>query len=346
MFNRKNSIRLAASAAALCMIMGAASCGGDTPAPEAETSASETTTTAATTTTKATTTTIKVTTTTTTTPPPLPVMSAYEEYFDTNPDIKGWIRVGGTPIDYPCVQAEDNKYYLTHTFENVEDKNGACFIDYKCKFTTRTRPANTIIYGHNMVTGPSFAKLTTYCPWYYSGATKNTGVMSLDQYKENPTITFDTIWEEGTYKVFAAMYVNTLEKHGDVFKYYKRRDIKSEGQFFDYIGNIMDRSLFYTDVDLQYGDEILTLSTCYYPFGKDVDTRFVLFARRVREGESTDVDVSKAYINPDPLYFKYWYQCYGGSWGGRTWDTTKVKGFDKYYETHEPKDDLIYRVDQ
>ena len=96
----------------------------------------------------------------------------------------------------------------------------------------------------------------------------------------------------------------------------------------------MDRSLFYTDVDLEYGDELLTLSTCYYPFGKEVDTRFVLFARRVREGESAEVDTSKAYINDDPLYFDYWYQLYGGSWGGRKWDTTKVKGLDKFLETH------------
>ena len=273
----------------------------------------------------------KVTTTTTTTQPPLPVMMTYQDYYDRNNDMRGWIKVGGTPIDYPCVQGTDNKYYLTHNFDNEEDKNGACFIDWMCDFSnTRVRPANTIIYGHNMIQGPSFAKLTTYCPWYYSMYNK-----SLDQYLNNPTITFDTIWEEGTYKVFAAMFVNTQAAHGEVFKYYKQRTIKNEGEFYDYIGRIMDRSLFYTDVDLEYGDELLTLSTCYYPFGKEVDTRFVVFARRVREGEDPTVDVSNAYINPSPLYFDYWYKVNGGSWAGRSWDTSKVKGFDKYYETHE-----------
>ena len=330
--------RTAALLAAICMIAGVSACGGNetqttsADAAQTETAApAETTEPEDTRTTTTTTTAPKVTTTTTTTLPPLPVMETYEDYYARNSDMRGWIKIDGTPIDYPCVQGADNKYYLTHDFDKNEDRNGACFIDYLCDYSsTRTRPANTIIYGHNMVQGPSFAKLTTYCPWYYSMFNK-----SLAEYLTAPTITYDTVWEQGTYKVFAAMFVNTQAAHGEVFKYYKQRTIKSAGEFYDYIGRIMDRSQFYTDVDLEYGDELLTLSTCYYPLGKEVDTRFVVFARRVREGEDPSVDTSKAYINPSPLYFDYWYKVNGGSWAGRNWDTSKVKGFDKYYETHE-----------
>lgn len=339
MSRRSRITKFAALAAAALMIMSAASCGGDnaaqtgetsdvTAAPEESASPEESTTTAATTTA------IKITTTTTTTLPPLPVMEEYQEWVDKNDDIKGWIKVGGTPIDYPCVQGQDNSYYLEHDYEKNEIRNGACFIDYLCEFTTRTRPANIIIYGHNMRSGPSFAKLTTYCPWYYSGFNRSGTNFQINQYLENPTITFNTVWEEGTYKVFAAMFVNTMEDHGEVFRYYRQRTITSEGEFYNYIAKILDRSQFYTDVDLEYGDELLTLSTCYYPLGNNVDTRFVVFARRVREGESAEVDVSKATINYDPLYFKYWYQVYGGSWGGRKWDTTKIKGFDEYVKAH------------
>ncbi|MGN0656531.1 MAG: class B sortase [Ruminiclostridium sp.] len=323
--------KAAALIAAMCITLGIASCGETEESAETESSVSTTAPQEATTT-KATTTAPKVTTTTTTTLAPLPVMEDYNDWYEKNNDMVGWIQIDGTPIDFPVLQSEDNKYYLTHDFDHNEVKQGAIFADYKCTFTTRTRPANTILYGHNMRTGPSFAKITTYCPWYSDYSRTN---MNINQYLTAPTITFDTVWEKGTYKVFAAMYVNTQEKHGEVFKYYKQRDIKNEGEFYNYIAKIMDRSLFYTDVDLEYGDEILTLSTCYYPLGDTVDTRFVLYARRVREGESAEVDTSKAYINPDPLYFDYWYQCYGGSWGGRNWDTSKVKGFDEYFATHE-----------
>ena len=109
----------------------------------------------------------------------------------------------------------------------------------------------------------------------------------------------------------------------------------------------MDRSLFFTDVDLEYGDELLTLSTCYYPLTKDAaDTRFVVFARRVREGESAEVDTSKAVENSNPLYFDTYYKMNGGSWNGRNWDADpdstdtskthlKIKGFEEYYKSHE-----------
>lgn len=329
MANSKKFKRIAAFAAALVLMMSMTACGEQsaqvsdtdsdaavtTEAPNAEGSESATTTTAP-----------LVTTTTTTTLPPLPVMSEYEEKYAENDDLIGWIRLEAANLNDPVVQAEDNKYYLTRDFNGNDYVNGSLFVDYKCQFTTRTRPANTIIYGHNMVTGPSFAKLTRYYDARLNGDYPN----RLDFYLNNPTIEFDTIWEEGTYKVFACMYVNTMEEHGEVFKYYKQRDIKNEGQFYEYIAQILDRSVFYTDVDLEYGDEILTLSTCYYPLGKEVDTRCVVFARRVREGEDPTVDTSKAYTNPSPLYFDHYYKVNGGSWAGRQWDTTKVKGLDEY----------------
>ncbi len=349
MSRSKKFTRAAAFAAAAIMMLTAGSCGGNnnTDTKESDTSASDSagaadTTPNESTTTEKTTTAPMVTTTTTTTLPPLPVMDEYKEDVDKNSDVVGHIRIPGTPIDFNVVQYLDNKFYLSHGYEKEDLRNGVPFVDWQCQFTSRTRPANIIIYGHNMMTGPSFAKVTTYCPWYTSGYNRSGTGFTIKQYTENPVIYFDTIWEKGSYKVFAGMFVNAGEKSydgkfdlGDVFYYFRQRKIANEGEFYDYIGNIMDRSQFYTDVDLEYGDELLTLSTCYYPFGENIDTRFVLFARRVREGESEEVDTSKAYINKDPLYFDYWYKVYGGSWGGRTWDTTKVKGFDEYYKTHD-----------
>lgn len=311
---------MSAAAAVLALAMCISACGEAEPVDAEESESTTPAAPAATTTTTA----PKVTTTTTTTLPPLPVLSTYEEQYAQNDDLIGWITIDGTPIDYPVVQAEDNFYYLDKDINHEFTKNGSIFADYQCEFTSRTRPANIILYGHNMRTGPSFAKLTTYYPWY-------TGTASLQQYLTSPTVKFDTIWEEGTYKIFGAMFVNTKEEHGEVFKYYKQRKITNEEEFYTYIAKIMDRSVFYTDVDLEYGDEILTLSTCYYPVGQ-IDTRFVVFARRVRDGESEEVDTSKAAINYDPLYFDYYYKVMGGKWGGRKWDTTKVKGFDEFLE--------------
>lgn len=319
--------RVAAMLTATALMLSLSAC-GENDTPDEGTSDSITTTAPADQSDVAVTTTTApiITTTTTTTLPPLPVMSEYEAKYTENEDMLGWIRLPAAGIDDPVVQGDDNKYYLTRDFNGNDYKNGSFFVDYKCEFTTRTRPANTIIYGHNMVTGPSFAKLTRYYDATINGDYAN----RLDFYKNNPTIEFDTVWEKGTYKVFAAMFVNTMEEHGEVFKYYKQRSILNDGEFYEYIAQIMDRSVILTDVDLEYGDEILTLSTCYYPFGKEVDTRCVVFARRVRDGESAEVNVDAVKLNPSPLFFDYYYKVNGGSWQGRQWDTTKVKGLDEY----------------
>ena len=350
MFRTTHYKRLAAALTAACVLL-ASSCGGNEQPADTSVTAEVTTVPPETTTTTRTTMAPIITTTTTTTLPPLTPMTAdvpgehsdygdsktYEDFYNVNNDMIGWINIeipGEEDINEPVVQYEDNKYYLTHDFYGKEVKEGAIFADYKCKFTTRTRPANIVLYGHNMASGKSFAKLTRYCVWNNSKITGQR--LGISQYVASPTITFDTIWEKGTYKVFAAIFVNTETKNGSVFQYYKQRKIPNEAQFFDYIGNIMDRSMICTDVDLEYGDELLTLSTCYYPLGKEnADTRFVVFARRVREGESTEVDTSKAYENPSPLYFDYYYTVRGGSWGGRNWDTSKVKGFDEYVKAKE-----------
>lgn len=330
MANFKKVRRFAAAISAMAIVLSMSACGeANVPAEEVDGSATTTTVgDAGDTTTKASTTAPAVVTTTTTTTATLPVLTEYEAKFAENEDIIGWIKLEDAKINDPVVQADDNKYYLTRDFNGNDYQNGSFFVDYKCQFTTRTRPANTIIYGHNMLTGPSFAKITRYYDARLNGDYPN----RLDFYMNNPTIEFNTIWEteRSTYKVFACMYVNTMEEHGEVFKYYKQRDIKNEGQFYEYVSQILDRSAFYTDVDLEYGDEILTLSTCYYPLGKAIDSRCVVFARRVREGEDPTVDTSKAYINDSPLYFDYYYQVNGGKWAGRKWDTSKVKGLDEY----------------
>ena len=41
----------------------------------------------------------------------------FNELKNINNDVKGWIKVNGTNINYPFVQANNNKYYLTHSFD-------------------------------------------------------------------------------------------------------------------------------------------------------------------------------------------------------------------------------------
>ena len=267
------------------------------------------------------------------------ILDKFVDLYAQNSDIVGWITVGGGEhlISYPVMMNEkETDYYLYRNFNKEDSISGSIFCDnHVLPFTAAN---NLVLYGHNMGSGEYFAQLTYYYP-YSSHA--NTFV---DYYKQYPTLQFDTLWEEGTYKIFAGIFINTEEKDGYPYPYYQKRLFTNELEFMDFMGNIMDRSTFYTDVDVEYGDQIITLSTCYYyPMGKEVDARFALFARKVREGEDPSVDVSKLVVNPDPLFFDTYYNRLGGSWGGRTWDVDYpwlVKDFDKYTDIIDSRDNV------
>ena len=253
---------------------------------------------------------------------------SFMELYSQNSDVIGWIRVGDkdTPaINYPVVQAEDNKYYLTKNFLKQESERGTVYADYRNSIEKDDLSGNIILYGHNMWNGETmFAKLTRY----YDGRLHGESDDRLGFYKKYPTVTFNTLYENSEWKVFACVLFNTQSKLGEVYPYNNVIDFKNKNEFNSFILDIMDRSVLWTDVDLTYGDNILTLSTCYYPYGKEnADTRCAVFARKVRPGESSEVDVSKAVVNNNPLKFTYQYQQEGGSWTGRTWDTSKLLSY-------------------
>ncbi len=254
------------------------------------------------------------------------IMPSFMELYAKNSDIVGWITIGEgdkTIVNHPVMQAEDNDFYLERNFNKETTKSGALFADFRNKFEAGSISGNTVIYGHNIWDGSMFAKLTRY----YDGRLGGDYSDRLGFYKENPTLTFNTLYEEAQWKVFACVLFNTEEENGEVYPYTQIHDFESREAFNSYILDIMDRSVLWTDVDLTYGDSILTLSTCYYPYGKNIDTRCVVFARKVRSGESAEVNVEKAMINENPLKFTYQYNAEGGSWQGRTWDTSKLLSY-------------------
>lgn len=268
------------------------------------------------------------------------ILDKFVELYAENDDIVGWITAGGGEhlISYPVLMnVEDNDFYLSHNFRKEESISGSVFCDNHIQPFTDAN--NLVIYAHNMMSGEYFGQLSYYHPYSIHGKES-----FIDYYKKYPTVQFDTLWEEGTYKIFAGIFINVDEKDGYPYPYYRKRMFSTEYEFMDFMGNIMDRSTFYTGVDVEYGDKILTLSTCYYyPFDKNVDSRFVLFARKLREGEDPSVDVSKLVVNPDPLFFDTYYNRLGGSWGGRTWDKDYpwlVAGFEEYTELIDSLDNV------
>ena len=202
-----------------------------------------------------------------------------------NPDTVGYISIPGTEVDFPVVQTNDNSTYLKTAFDGSSNKAGTVFLDYRASIDPKKRSDNLVLYGHNQKDRTMFGSLKDY--------KKN-----IDFYKSHPTITFNSNYKSDTYKIFA-YFVTEVEPgqtdDGIIFDYHNYIDMdrKAYDRFMD---NITERSQILTSVDVRYGDEFLTLSTCSNEFEP---SRFVIFARKTRKGEDTAVDTSKAQLNPN-----------------------------------------------
>lgn len=169
----------------------------------------------------------------------------YAELYAQNSDFIGWIRIDGTSIDYPVMQSKDDPdFYLKHNFSKEYSRFGIPYMQENCGFSSD----NIIIYGHNIKSKSMFNELTEY--------------KDKDFYTAHKYITFDTLEEQRTYKVIAAFKTVAYSDSG--FKYYAFVNANTEEEFDDYVAKCKALSFYDTGVTAEYGDKLLTLSTCEY----------------------------------------------------------------------------------
>lgn len=265
-------------------------------------------------------------------------LEKFAALYSKNSDIKGWVTIPNSRVNHPVVMTTDNDYYLDHDFDKNENRYGVPFIDWRCRFGraedgSTELSTNTILYGHNGAGGKIFCDAKNY----YS---------SFTFYKSSPVITFDTVYEEAQWKVIAAFLTNGSDDgDGYYFDYHNFIEAESKEHFDWFIRQIKRRSVINVidtgAVDVQYGDELLTLSTCSRAADLD-DGRVVIVARKVREGESASVNVSKVTKNENPLYPNAWYKQHGKAvpqWPAE-WinDTDPSEGGGQNYVPDDPDD--------
>ncbi len=182
-----------------------------------------------------------------------------------NPDIVGWIEIENTKINYPVLQGIDNDYYLNHNYKKQKTQKGSIFLnkDYNWDIPS----SNLQIYGHNMKNGEMFQGLLKY--------------KSESYYKEHPTIRFTTAKEDAIYEiisVFPSRVYYQTEKN--VFRYYYFIHAETKEEYDSFVENAKKASLYEIEETAEYGDQLMTLSTCAYHIE---DGRFVVIARKADE---------------------------------------------------------------
>lgn len=229
-------------------------------------------------------------------PPPLIMLENFEPFMEQNPDTAGFLSVPNTSINDIVVQTTDNEYYLDKDFDRNKNQAGAIYIDFRCIANDYDdkQSDNIIIYGHNQANGTRFGTLKKY-------KIKKDSTGNFSFYQQNPTFTFTNLYNEYTYKIIA-MFVIEVEpfqtRDGIIFDYHNYVKFAGERNFDKFKENVLARTAVNTGVDFEKGDKFITLSTCSNEFEP---SRFVVIGRRVRDGESPEVDTSLSEINTDML---------------------------------------------
>ena len=181
----------------------------------------------------------------------------YNKLYSINQDIKGWITVPNTSVNYPIVQGRDNVYYLHHNFNKEANDGGAIFI--ACENKNPFEDQNTVIHGHHMKDGSMFATLNEF--------------KDIDFFKANKYIYISTKDKVRKYEIFS-MYVEKASVNPYEISF------SSDEEYLKYLKALSGKSIYGTDIeDFSPDDKILTLSTCTYEVN---DGRLLIHAKLVK----------------------------------------------------------------
>lgn len=246
----------------------------------------------------------------------------WDEFLAINDEIKAWIDIPGTRVNYPVLKHEGDtvgsQYYLHRSYDHSYVFDGSIFIDYRSKQGVDSK--NIITHGHKMNSGTMYGDLIKYGA--YEG--------DLEYFKEHPTIFFNT--PEGgveQWMIVSVYKTNTIENHGEFFNYLVGK-FSSDAQFMNYVYNIKVRSLFDINVPINENDRLLTLSTCSHEY---TDFRTVIVARKIRPNESVIPYVKSAKLAENPVWPDIYYtDHYGSRPEVTTFKTEYKKGNIDWYD--------------
>ncbi len=176
-------------------------------------------------------------------------MLKLEELQKENSDIIGWIEISDTNINYPVLQGTDNDFYMTHNYEKKYASSGSIFLDKD--YSWEPQSTNLLIYGHNMKNGTMFKDLLKY--------------KDKNFFDSHPSFRFTTVNEDMNFEIISVFQSKVYYKHEqNVFRYYYFINAKNEDEFNSFVTNAKNASLYDTTKTANYGDLLMTLSTCAY----------------------------------------------------------------------------------
>lgn len=162
----------------------------------------------------------------------------WEDFQKDCPNAVAWLMIPGVDLSYPVMQGEDNEYYLHHDPQGNNLFAGSIFMDYE---NTSFNDPHVLLYGHNMLDGSMFGKLSKF--------------KDPDFVCNNGDVYVYTPEGRRTYQVFAVQQVPATS---NVFTVGFVHD-EAFGQF---VADLQAGSSLITEIEVDQESTVLTLSTC------------------------------------------------------------------------------------
>lgn len=179
-----------------------------------------------------------------------------------NPDIRAWLTIDDTSIDYPITQGADNIKYINTDATGEFSLSGSIFLDYSC--AGDFSDFYSLLYGHHMEGGVMFGAIDSFMKKDYFD--KHThGTLYL------PDATYDM-------ELFAILSVDAYDRY--VFT----PGAKSQEEADELLAYIRDNAKVYRDMGVTAQDRIIAMSTC-----ADTQTN----GRTVLYGKLTQIDFTQ-----------------------------------------------------
>ena len=225
---------------------------------------------------------------------PSGTLEKFGRLYEENSDIRGWINIPGTGVNYPVVQsvAPDN-FYTQRDFTKTANKYGAPYFDFNNGIYRDT--GNLIVYGANYGDGAMFSELNNYQrPEYYIA---------------NNLIELDTLQDEMKWQVFSVCLVDSGTKTSE-FDYTQWEEL-GEYEFAEFIYQLRVRSQIISGVNVGSSDRLLLMITDSDAFpGAQL---MVAAVQYVGEPTVVTVDTLLSVKNSQPLMPQKWYDKNGGT---------------------------------
>lgn len=172
------------------------------------------------------------------------------------PDVRAWLTIEETSIDYPVVQGADNTQYVNYNVEGDFSLSGSIFLD--CQNSGDFSDLYSIIYGHHMDTSSMFGGLDSFADEEYLYS-HTVGYLFLPNTTEE-------------FEIFAYMSVDAYDSYIFTPNY---TDQESQQELIDYI---LENATVLTDINLNSSDKIVAFSTCS---SSGTDARTVVLAKLI-----------------------------------------------------------------